>query len=359
MTNGVTSEYAGEADAVSFPADINPRLAEAFMEEGPGHAAGFSECVQRIASGTCNGDELARAQRLAHTLKGSAGITGVRPLATLMHHTEAVLEQLGAGGGVPGAELAECLVETADCVEAIFDTLSAGGPPPDWKTALQRLDQWHQRLNDEDVSTAELASVVAEQQDAPTPQLATAGSVRVGLGVIERMMRLASEFGVAIVQSQGLHRNASSQLTALSDQERLVAERLMGLHAAVERGVSELPARGREEARDDGFDPLELDQYNELHSALNAFTEAATDARELTAALRGVLGSMRDLFDRETRLSRELDQTVLSARIKLLQTCKVAKHVKYVKLFYWNLLITRLLIAQYVPARSLKLFFHP
>ena len=316
MTTGVASGNAATGtDAVSFPADINPRLAEAFMEEGPGHAAGFSECVQRIAAGSGSGEELARAQRHAHTLKGSAAITGVRPLATLMHHAEAVLEQLGAVGGTPDAELAECLVEAADCVEAMFDTLSAGGPAPAWEPMLERLDQWHRRLNDDETSTELAANVVVESEEAPTPRPQASGSVRVGLESIERMMQLAGEFGVAIVQSQGLERRASAHLAVLGDQERLVAERLLALHAAVERGSAVTPSRERASSGADDFDPLELDQYNELHSALNAFTEAATDARELTNALRVVLGNLRELFERETRMSRELDQTVLSARM--------------------------------------------
>ena len=314
---------ASRDDPVAFPADINPRLAEAFLEEGPGHAEGFSECVQRIAAGG-GAEELSRAQRLAHTLKGSAGITGVRPLATLMHHVEAVLEQLAESGSLPGQELGECLLETADCVEAMFDTLSAGGPAPDWQSTLTRLGDWqdqHPAADGEAAADAGLpvAATVPETAESAAPAPGGAGGMRVGLESVERMMQLAGEFGVAIVQSVGLHRRASAQLNALTDQERLVAERLATLHAAVERGVANLPASSGSNAGGsssaDDFDPLEMDRYNELHSALNAFTESATDARELTAGLRVVLNDLRDLFDQEARLSRELDEVVLSARM--------------------------------------------
>ena len=316
MSSGVTAGFAVGTDPIAFPADINPRLAEAFLEEGPGHAGGFSECVQRLAAGTAAGDDMARAQRLAHTLKGSAGITGVRPLATLMHHAETVLEQIAASSSAPGSDLAECLLETADCVEAMFDTLSAGVPPPDWLGVLTRLDEWQQRLHVETPDEDNSAEISVDGAELPAVAALPADSgVRVSVAAVERMMRLAGEFGVAIVQSQGLHRRASGSLNALVDQEHLVGERLANLHAAVERGVANLPAPERRKGRNDEFDPLELDQYNELHSALNAFTEATTDARELTSALRGVLGELRDLFDRETRLSRELDESVLSARM--------------------------------------------
>lgn len=320
MSAGAASgATASRDDPVAFPADINPRLAEAFLEEGPGHAGGFSECVQRMSGGDAHADDLSRAQRLAHTLKGSAGITGVRPLATLMHHVEAVLEQLAESSTLPGPELRECLVEAADCVEAMFDTLSTGSPPPDWQATLTRLGDWQEQHPDQSLAPAPESGVALAAADVPPAQsLMAAGSgVRVSLDSVERMMQLAGEFGVAIVQSVGLHRRATTQLNALSDQERLVAERLATLHAAVERGAANLPSTANAPAPSsaDEFDPLEMDRYNELHSALNAFTESATDARELTTALRLVLNDLRDLFDHEARLSRELDQVVLSSRM--------------------------------------------
>ncbi len=61
---------------IDVPEDINPELLEAYLTEAPQHAAEFSECIQSIIQDP-QVAEIHRAQRIAHTLKGSSNIIGI------------------------------------------------------------------------------------------------------------------------------------------------------------------------------------------------------------------------------------------------------------------------------------------
>jgi chemosensory pili system protein ChpA (sensor histidine kinase/response regulator) len=63
------------------------------------------------------------------------------------------------------------------------------------------------------------------------------------------------------------------------------------------------------------FDPLELDEYSELHSATNALAEALTDSCELADLLRGELNAFDELMVQHEQVSSELNHVVLSSRL--------------------------------------------
>ncbi len=57
----------------------------------------FSVAIERAQAGSL--EDLAQAQRVAHTLKGSANTVGVRGIASLTHRLEDLLQLLDAGTG--------------------------------------------------------------------------------------------------------------------------------------------------------------------------------------------------------------------------------------------------------------------
>ena len=128
---------------VSFAPDINPLLAEAFLEEAPVHASRLSEVMGRLAGDDATLEDVVLAQRVTHSLKGSANITGVTAIATVTHEAEDILDWLAESGELPPPELRETLVDTADCVAALVDALCSSGPLPESTgRVLERLEAW-------------------------------------------------------------------------------------------------------------------------------------------------------------------------------------------------------------------------
>jgi chemosensory pili system protein ChpA (sensor histidine kinase/response regulator) len=362
------SAIAAEDDVrLSFSDDINPQLVNAFLHEAPQHVNRLSQCVQRIANNQASIEDISQAQRVAHTIKGSANITGVAGIANLTHRLEDILEFFADQERLPPPGLGETLLDASDCLEVMVEhLLGMGAPPAQSQSVLERLIDWGARIErGELIDSPEADTIrmpnpaepssdtvklppsalpspppaepdVTATMSAPTlPGLplpaATAQTVsaqanlgaetaalRVPVNTIDNLLRLAGEMATSIVQIQGRQQQSLVQAAALAEQNVLVQQRLSALQDLVQlRGVPSarralLSVAGMEE---EDFDPLELDEYSELHSATNAFAEALTDSRELADLLRAELNSLDALVIQHEQVSSELNQVVLSARL--------------------------------------------
>ena len=88
-------------------------------------------------------ENLKAAQRLTHTLKGSANLIGVRGVANLAHHLEDILEYLAKHKITPPPALAGTLQKAADCLEAMIEALQGVDTAPmDAMRILQEVLDW-------------------------------------------------------------------------------------------------------------------------------------------------------------------------------------------------------------------------
>jgi chemosensory pili system protein ChpA (sensor histidine kinase/response regulator) len=324
--------------SLRFSEDINPQLVNAFLHETPQHVNRLSQAIQRITSRDGGVEDIVQAQRVAHTVKGSANITGIAGIANLTHRMEDILEHLASREKLPPPGLADTLVDGGDCLEMMVEyLLGLGGPPEQALDALRRLADWSERLergeydvgDTSDVTTVVLprealhdAPVQVVDLSAPAPVQAAGSAdgavLRVAIETIDDLLRLAGEMAISIVQIQGRHQRTLGQVNALTEQNALLYQRLSALQDLVQvRGVPAarhalIEVAG---ADDDDFDPLELDTYSELHSATNAFAEALTDARELTDILRSELVGLDGVLVQHEQISSQLNGVVLSSRL--------------------------------------------
>lgn len=352
---------------LSFSDDINPQLVNAFLHEAPQHVNRLSQCVQRIAANQAGIEDISRAQRVAHTIKGSANITGVAGIANLTHRMEDILEFFASRERFPPTGLGDTLLDASDCLEVMVEyLLGMGAPPAQSQNVLRRLIDWSGRIERDELvdvpepDTLRLPNPAEPTSDTvklPTPTMPTSpppeievavppgeasvpnvsipaataqtisaessvgaetAALRVPIDTIDNFLRLAGEIATSIVQIQGRQQQSLIQAAALAEQNVLVQQRLTALQDLVQlRGVpsargSLLAVAGVEE---EDFDPLELDEYSELHSATNAFAEALTDSREFADLLRAELNKLDGLVIQHEQISSELNQVVLSARL--------------------------------------------
>ena len=340
----------GDDDVVlRFSEDINPQLVNAFLHEAPQHVNRLSQAVQRIAGNQADLDDIGQAQRIAHTIKGSSNITGVVGIANLTHYMEDILEFFASRERMPPPGLGETLLDASDCLEIMVEHLLGMGAPPGQALAvLRRLVDWAGRIERDELEelpepdtvrmadpseptsdTVKLpASALPAQAPAPAPAVsipapaAQAGAetpaLRVAIDTIDNLLRLAGELATSIVQIQGRQQQSLVQAAALAEQNVLLQQRLSALQDLVQlRGV---PSARRAllavtDMEDEDFDPLELDEYSELHSATNAFAEALTDSREFADLLRTELNALDELVIQHEQVSSELNRVVLSARL--------------------------------------------
>lgn len=127
----ITSEQA----SLSIPRDVRPELLDGLIAELPQQAENFSAAIEHYIH-TNDGSYLLTAQRVSHTIKGAANVVGITGMANLMHYCEDILETHQKGIDVGGESFADLLLDAADCLANISDSLQGFGPAPDNVQAL-------------------------------------------------------------------------------------------------------------------------------------------------------------------------------------------------------------------------------
>lgn len=322
---------------LQMPEDVSQDLVDAFLQEAPLHAAELSQCLQKVYEGSAGPNDVKLAQRIAHTLKGSAHLTGVRAIATFTHHMEDILEFLAIHHMSPPQPLVNTLVEAADCLEAMIEALAQNQPAPaNALSLLQQVLDWANRFDRGDVRADDIGTVAqgpasslsltagldeqVPQATPPLPSHSSAASqevLRVPTGSIDELLRLVGELSMSINQIQDRYRRAIEHVRALREQDNLVQERSFELEDLVDiRGVGVMQSGLRRTGtHDESFDPLELNEYNELHSTTQGVIEAAADARELGAAIQEDLVDFDELLVKQHRLNKLLQQAVVGTRM--------------------------------------------
>lgn len=152
--------------------DIHPELLDAFLTETPDLVTETAALIRIISENKADSATHQRAARLAHTVKGSSAVVGVEAIANFAHQLEDVLEH-SFEGTLPSAA-AECLLESADCLEAMFDSLQTHTTPPsEYPLLLTELENWDKKIQAGEIDE-EPASITAS----------TANTTNIDTGII-------------------------------------------------------------------------------------------------------------------------------------------------------------------------------
>ena len=329
----VRPQQAQSADvSLALPTDVNQELLDGLLQELPHQAAEFSATIQRLAAGDGHLKDVEVAQRIAHTLKGAGNTVGVRGIATLTHHIEDILQALSKRGVLPNRALAETLLNAADCLEAMSEALLGISDPPSQAFAvLQEVLDWANRIDRAGIPTDDevTSPVIARPEPAELPEMvtpvapSTAASapevtLRVPAHLVDDVLRMVGESIILTGQVQERIRKTVAQTRAVMGQNRLFQQLTAELEQLVDiRNVSSPLSKSVQRG---DFDPLELEQYNELNTVTDRLVEAATDARELGRAIEDNLAALDALLVDQGRLHRDNQEAVLRTRMVPIQT---------------------------------------
>jgi chemosensory pili system protein ChpA (sensor histidine kinase/response regulator) len=320
-------KVATEEDvSLELPEDINAELLEAYLQETPQHASDFSESIQNIINEP-EKSELERAKRIAHTLKGSSNILGIKGIANMGHHLEDILEYLTEHQVVPPKELTDVMVEVADCIESMVGSLTGDDDAPDnSQELLQQVLDWANQIDKGElkappVPTKPAASPKpkAEKKDKPkTDTAAPEQMLRVPTRTVDNLMRLVGELSISMGQIQERLKHVIGSTRVLTEQDLLLQKKTFELENLVDvKGVSNLQGGSYKKIaeEEENFDPLEFEEYNELHSVAHSFIESIADSRELAMSIRGDLAELESMFIHQERLNKEFEATIMTTRM--------------------------------------------
>jgi chemotaxis protein histidine kinase CheA len=324
--------------SLDLPADVNAELLDGLLQELPHQAAEFSASIQRLAAGGGGLKDVDVARRIAHTLKGAGNTVGVRGIATLTHQMEDILQALAQHEALPNRALAETLLNAADCLESMSESLlGMSAPPSQAQAVLQEVLDWANRIDrygipaDNDAplpspvaaQPTPVASVEAEAEaDSAAPAVgsttAPEATLRVPAHLVDELLRLVGESIILTGQVQEQVRKTVAHTRSVMGQNRLFLQLTNELEQLVDiRNVSSPLSRSIQRG---DFDPLELEQYNELNTVTHRLVEAVTDTRELDRAIADNLSTLDSLLVDQSRLHRESQEAVLRTRMVPIQT---------------------------------------
>jgi len=380
------SEPDDEAMSLEIPPDADREVVDNLLRELPALSMAFSVAIERAQAGSL--EDLAQAQRVAHTLKGSANTVGVRGIASLTHRLEDLLQLLDAGDGKPLAPgLADVLSDAADCLAEMSEAVAGLGDAPARAREVHRaVGQWIVRLLDEapgEPAQAEVpdgqredafarapasppvapdSSVPQAQAQAATGATPASGAstpasgastpasgastpasgastpasappampsgadelraadtgadaasqewLRVPASLIERLLAFANEASILLSQAQ--------EQAVEVDRVRATlvggTDQLQDLSSELERLVDLRGSMLGERRERDDFDPLELDEHNDLQMVSRRIAESGADGRLIEQQLGRNVAALRGSLSQLERLQVDLREAALQTR---------------------------------------------
>jgi chemotaxis protein histidine kinase CheA/CheY-like chemotaxis protein len=370
------SDDVSEADVdLRIPVDADVNVVDNLLRELPALSGEFSEAIERIAKGSFA--DIEPAQRIAHTLKGSANTVGVRGIANLTHQLEDILQILTRDKKLPPQMLMDHLSDAADCLAEMSEAVAGLGLAPThalaiYKTAVGwtnrlvrdgvpddnltndiRLEQEAQESNEspdangakpqstslrETVETSsqdlglldtdEILEPMAELAETVAPAAVDSSQpseeeiLRVPATLVDRMLGFTGEASILLAQVQDrLLSLEKTRSTIKTDTDRLTAlsdelDNLVDI-----RGLS---MDDRKDNQD--FDALELDEYNELHMVARRIAESSADAKLVDQNLDRDLNSLKDMVAQLERVQTDLRESTLQSR--MVQVLSVAPRLQ-------------------------------
>lgn len=330
---------AGFEDIGLIPAnDVLPSVLDGMYRELPGNTARLGDAVRALAASR-SPEPIDEARRVAHTLKGDANTVGIHGLANLTHALEDILIALAKRPDLLDDGCAELLTAASDCVEEISDHLLGRGPAPDdlldlYQRVLDAANaladgaqtpQTSIQLAPADIATAStptpasMATPAAVAASAPALPALAGGmaasgiqSLNVPSALLDELQRLAGE---TLVTSRQIDQQLEGLGTIHRDQRQGVryTHELMGrLDDLVALRGAALQSTAQKAGAD--LDPLEIDQYNELHVISRQLLEAHADSGEFMRRIDRIMNALSDLRSEQEQLNRDLQRTILRTR---------------------------------------------
>jgi len=367
----------GEPDEF-FDDEISAELLEAFYQEAEDHLRTIHLALASLNKDSDQQELLQDVRRSVHTLKGAAATVGLPAMTELTHRMEDVLDLLYDGRLAFDSDIMALLFSSSDTLE---DMLKEDADSEAIRQLLHDLYAGYDILLSEDMvgqklklssesGADEAAGTLTEaaaqtDDDAPAesdmPALAprikekparteTSEVVRVPIERLDDLIRLVSELVItrtAFEQRIGDLVHEVEELRPSIDRLRRISAKLeidyevstlAGGSGRLMLAPAGLPADQNggaalaagpaflapSQAQD--FDELELDRYTEFHLLSRELSETTLDVFSVGNALNTLISDFDGVLNRQSRLSSELQEKLMRARMVPLSTLASRLH---------------------------------
>ena len=257
--------------------EIDLELLPVFLEEGAHLMTLAGEGLHQFQRQPGDDNVLRQVLRPLHTVKGNARMAGALQLGQRIHELESGIQRLlrsGAGG------------DGFDALLAIYDD------------ALQRF------------STLEQMGAAAHPVSDGERKLSVP-MVRIKVSLLDTLLNQIGEVSIARSQLENEVTQLRRHTIDLDDNIGKLSAQLrnIAIQAEIRIAASQHSQEGAQ------FDPLELDRYTHLQELTRMMDESVNDVASLQKLLADSAASTQNGLQRQARLTRELQQELMYARM--------------------------------------------
>ncbi len=298
-----------------WESDSDPEILEIFLEESEELSDIIDACLTSWKDHPESTDFIDDLKRALHTLKGGARLAGLKQLGDISHDFETYLLELESRRQTPAQNDFQPMLDWHDQInrgmESVAKAAQNSAPEPEATDATTQAN----------TLPAAAAKPVPQQpqkddrrqrQNQAQPQ----EMVRVGADVLEALVNLAGETSINRGRvEQGITEFAFNVEEMGNTVQRLY-EQLRRLDSETEAQIMSNYQKGVDLGEyDEDFDPLEMDQYSELHQVTKQLSESASDLLDLKNTLLDRNKDTETLLLQQARINTELQEKLMRTRM--------------------------------------------
>jgi chemosensory pili system protein ChpA (sensor histidine kinase/response regulator) len=285
-------------ELASLRDDVDEQLLPIFLEEADELCPKIGGCLRNLREEP-HGD-LHLLNRLLHTLKGSARMTGAMRIGDIAHEMEGRL----LGGMALTSEECDTLEADLDHLNLLLDELRGGGliinPLEETRSGQPALEE-------------ESEDAAVEATPAGFERAQQASMLRVRSDVVDRLVNQAGEISVARARMETELRAFKEGLMELTGSVTRLRKQLREVEIQAESQIQARVSLASE--NDEQFDPLEFDRFTRLQELTRFMNESVHDVQTVQQALLKNLDETSSALFAQGRLNRDLQQNLMSVRM--------------------------------------------
>ncbi|MEP6901159.1 MAG: Hpt domain-containing protein, partial [Actinomycetota bacterium] len=324
------SESVAEDEFEGF--EIDEEMLEIFAMEAEDLLRNIGSHLEILKSAPNDREALLEIRRNAHTLKGSAGIVGLKPLSRLAHRVEDLLDYLAEKQINSNRKIFELLATSTDCLSALASGEKSAQLSNRIELLYRNFDETFNSLKKgkaEKVSpTVKSAFATAARQKAENQPVAAnpKSIVRVSLEKLDELVRLVGDLVISRSVFEQRLVEFEKQISELQHNTDRLMRSTSKLETEFEAGMLQTPSSKFQIPSQSNsslisqhstfnFDALEFDRYTEFHQTTRELLETSGDTSAINGELDNLHGNLELLFDTQSRLIEEMHDKLLRLRM--------------------------------------------
>lgn len=324
--------------------EIDEEMMEIFGMEAEDLLNNINANLELLEKAPNNREALLEIRRNAHTLKGSAGIVGLKKLSQAAHKVEDLLDHISENEIEGSTMIFEFLLSATDCFSSLTNSESTAQSKEKLDNLYRTFESVMAILKGEEMPIAtkkvvdlEIVNSVKEETPENQPQISanqTRSIVRVSLDKLDDLVKIVS--GMVINRSifeqrlseleqqiSELHNSTRRLQSSTTKLETNFEADMLSLQNSKFRTQNQMAVIGNYQSKirqtplenSTSFDTLEFDNYTDFHQTTRELIETTADNAAINNKLDLLRSNFETLFDAQRGLIDEMQEKLLRLRM--------------------------------------------